>query len=109
MTHEIERIALDSYQPQYTPYRSYTGDKLLDDIIDCSQHGEPVRLNMALLAHMIRGRIISVKQNSINNPNQSINGYLWTPPTKSTASMLPGRTSSVPPRTPSAPTVALPF
>lgn len=75
--HEIECMALDSYQPQYTPYRSYTGDKLLDDIIDCSQHGEPVKLNSALVAHMIRGKVISVKQNSKNSPNQSINDYIW--------------------------------
>lgn len=75
--HEIECMALDSYRPQYTPYRSYTGDKLLDDIIDCSQHGEPVRLNSALLAHMIRGKVISVKENSLNSPNQSIDDYIW--------------------------------
>lgn len=76
-TNRIEQFALSEFQPQYTPYRSYTGDKLLDDIIDCSQHGEPVKLNSALVAHMIRGKVISVKQNSKNSPNQSIDGYLW--------------------------------
>ena len=76
-TNRIEQFALSEFQPQYTPYRSYTGDKLLDDIIDCSQHGEPVKLNSALVAHMIRDKVISVKQNSKNSPNQSIDDYIW--------------------------------